>query len=417
MTADYSDALQGIEDQSSVAMTISFDGVPQKDLVEVSPKEVYLGESLLTPGLQTSITFDSYLHSVPTKWFDNFKNADVLINIEKPGINDFRNLNLPTSMNVLQKVYRLDNRYMINNNTERFTLRACDQTQLTDPKTLVSRSFKCTTPSEVVDYVLSVCAGSTSNFIETSSYPRDYIAENIHPFQVVSQQANYAVAEETDPSFLHYMTYGDGFDTRPAHHFRSLRGLSRQNPVMQYYFNEVSNTFSDPCSILRYKFPCDFDLLTDILNGIDENGNNINSLILFDPINKSFSLFNQDFNLFGCGIGSGVMKMAISNQNTYQQQDMCPDYAKEYLRFRQARMGLLAQDKIALRMTVPFNPVLHAGKTIDVNLYNKETRPEFEFNYGSGRYMILHMFHHIVSGGLATTTIDCVSSTVGRGIV
>ena len=86
MTADYSDALQGIEDLASVGMSISFDGVPQKDLAEVTPKEVYLGESLLTPGLQTSITFDSYIHSVPTKWFDNFKNADVLINLEKPGI-------------------------------------------------------------------------------------------------------------------------------------------------------------------------------------------------------------------------------------------------------------------------------------------------------------------------------------------
>jgi hypothetical protein len=68
-------------------------------------------------------------------------------------------------------------------------------------------------------------------------------------------------------------------------------------------------------------------------------------------------------------------------------------------------------------MTVPFNPVLHAGKTIDVNLYNKESRPDIGYNYGSGRYLILHMFHHVVDGGLATTTLDCVSSTVGRGIV
>jgi hypothetical protein len=66
---------------------------------------------------------------------------------------------------------------------------------------------------------------------------------------------------------------------------------------------------------------------------------------------------------------------------------------------------------------VPFNPVLHAGKTIDVTLYNKETRPALVPNYGSGRYLILHMFHHIIEGGLATTTMDCVASTVGRGIV
>ena len=68
-------------------------------------------------------------------------------------------------------------------------------------------------------------------------------------------------------------------------------------------------------------------------------------------------------------------------------------------------------------MTVPFNPELHAGKTIQVSLYNKETRPDPVENYGSGTYLVLHMFHHIIQGGLATTTMDCVSSTVGRGIV
>jgi len=415
--SDYSEALQLSQDRSEVGMSISFNGVSSSELNELTPKEVYLGESLLTPGLQTIIKFDSYIHSIPNKNFETFKNADVSIKLEKTGINDIRNLGLPTEMTINQKIYRMDERHLINNNTERFTLRGCDQSQLTDPKTLVSRSWKCTSPSEVVDYVLGVCSGATSRFIEASWYPRDYIAENIHPFQVVSQQCNYAVAEGTDPSFLHYMTYGDGFDNTPAHHFRSIRSLCRQKPIMKFYRNELSNAMADPASILTYSFPCDFDLLTDILNGIDENGRNINSLILFDPINKSFSLFNQDFNLFGCGIGSGVMKTAISNQNTYKQQDMCPDYAKDYLQFRQARMSLLARDKVALRMTVPFNPVLHAGKTIDVNLYNKETRPDFEMTYGSGRYLILHMFHHITAGGLATTTMDCVASTVGRGIV
>jgi hypothetical protein len=96
---------------------------------------------------------------------------------------------------------------------------------------------------------------------------------------------------------------------------------------------------------------------------------------------------------------------------------MCPDYAKEFLQFRQARMSLLSREKIALRMTVPFNPELHAGKTIDVFFYNKEIRPHKAENYGSGKYLVLHMFHHIVQGGLATTTMDCVASTVGKGIV
>jgi hypothetical protein len=412
--ADYSAELSEAHSDSGANFLVTFDGgVPASDLDQLTVKEVMLGESLLTPGLQTSVKFDSYIHTVPPKMFDRFKNKLMYINIEKPSLSSF---GINTTLDVRQRIYRLDDRRLINNNTERFTLRACDDTQITDPSTLVSKSWKCTAPSDIVWEVLGGCAGAKMMDIEYADYPRDYIAENIHPFQVVSQQAGYALAGGSDPSFLHYMTYGDG-DNGPTHHFRSLKKLSEQKSIIKYFLNEVNNSLADPRSILTYNFPCDFDLLSDILNGIDAEGRNINSLVLFDPINKSFSLFNDSFNLFGCGIGSGVVKMAISNQNTYKQQDMCPDYAKEFLQFRQARMSLLSREKIALRMTVPFNPELHAGKTIDVFFYNKEIRPHKAENYGSGKYLVLHMFHHIVQGGLATTTMDCVASTVGKGIV
>ena len=412
--ADYSGELSEAHSDSGANFLVTFDGVPASDLDQLTVKEVMLGESLLTPGLQTSVKFDSYIHTVPPKMFDNFKNKLMYINIEKPSLSSF-GINT-TTLDVRQRIYRLDDRRLINNNNERFTLRACDDTQITDPSTLVSKSWKCTAPSDIVWEVLGGCAGAKRMDIEYADYPRDYIAENIHPFQVVSQQAGYALAEGSDPSFLHYMTYGDG-DNGPTHHFRSLKSLSEQRSTIKYFFNEINNSLADPRSILTYNFPCDFDLLSDVLNGIDPNGRNINSLVLFDPINKAFSLFNDSFNLFGCGIGSGVVKMAISNQNTYKQQDMCPDYAKEFLQFRQARMSLLSREKIALRMTVPFNPELHAGKTIDVSFYNKEARPNKVENYGSGKYLVLHMFHHIIQGGLATTTMDCVASTVGKGIV
>lgn len=410
---DYSSELSEDHGSSGANFAVSFDGVSANDLDQVTVKEVMLGESLLTPGLQTSVKFDSYIHTVPPKMFDNFKNKLMYINIEKTSLSSW---GIKPTLDIRQRVYRLDTRQLINNNTERFMLRACDDTQLTDPATLVSKSWKCTAPSDIVMEVLGGCAGAKMMDIEYADYPRDYVAENIHPFQVVSQQAGYALARDSDPSFLHYMTYGDN-DKGPTHHFRSLKSLSEQRPTVNYFFNENNNAFADPRSILTYKFPCDFDLLSDILNGIDANGRNINSLVLFDPINKSFSLFNDSFNLSGCGIGSGVVKMAISNQNTYKQQDMCPDYAKEFLQFRQARMSLLSSDKIALRLTVPFNPELHAGKTVNVSFYNKETRPNKLENYGSGKYLVLHMFHHIVQGGLATTTMDCVASTVGKGIV
>ena len=412
--SDYSEDKVEASEISGTNFTVSFNGnVTDRDLNQVTPKEVMLGESLLTPGLQTSVKFDSFLHTQPRKNFDNLKNSELLISISKPIL---ETIGIQSTMEIKQRLYRMDTRHLVNNNNERFTVRACDDTQLLDPATLVSRSWKCTAPSDIVWEVLGGCAGAKRMDIEYADYPRDYIAENIHPFQVVSQQAGFSLADGYDPSFIHYMSYGED-NAGATHHFRSLKQLSEQEPVMKFFYNETNVSYADPRTIMTYHFPCDFDLLSDILNGIDANGRDINSLVLFDPINKAFSLFNDGFNFSGCGIGSGVVKMAISNQNTYQQQDMCPDFAKDYLQKRQGRMGLLEKDKIALRLTVPFNPILHAGKTIDVDLYNKEALPELQSNYGSGTYLILHMFHHIVQGGLATTTMDCVSSTVGRGIV
>jgi hypothetical protein len=54
----------------------------------------------------------------------------------------------------------------------------------------------------VVSDVLVNCAGAINPDIEPSLPARDYIAENIHPFQVVNQQAEVALAGGNDPSFL-----------------------------------------------------------------------------------------------------------------------------------------------------------------------------------------------------------------------
>jgi hypothetical protein len=398
------------EGKELATVAIGIKGASDGDLKEVTPIEVILGESMLTPGLQTSVRVHSFIHSSPTKWFDRFKGQELVIEVARPILAE---MNMQSSMTVNQKIYRVDNRKLHNNNVEQFTIRACDQSQLNDAGTLVSKSWKCTTPSQIVDYALRSCAGVTSYEIQESQPARDYVAENIHPFQVVAQQANYAL-DGDDPSFVHFMTY-DELNGRGVHHFESLKEMSRRAPIIEYTYNETNTTYLDPRSIMTYSFPCDFDLLSDILNGVDASGKNVSSVALFNPVTKSFSMLGNDS--YGCGVGSGVFKAAISNMNSPSSQDSCPDYASVYLLKRQARMNLLERDKIAFRVVVPWNPSLHAGEVIRVNLYNKDTLPRPTPLYGSGDYLILHMFHHILTGGMATTVMDCVASTVGRGEV
>jgi hypothetical protein len=375
---------------------------------DLTYQEIILGESLLTPGLQTSVICHSYKNNVPVKNFDTLKNGAVAIRLYNPNFDLYR---IPSKPLITQQnVYRLENRNQLDHNNEELTFRACDATMLTNAINLVSKSWKCSTPSSVVDYVLRSCVGARNVEVESSGPARDYIAENIHPFQVIAQQSNVALAGN-DPSFLHYMTYENG----GTHHFKSLKTLTQQKPVFAFTPSETGSIqgYANPSTILHYTFPCDFDLLSDLLNGIGPNGENITSIILYNEKSKTFSLLGNQ--TIGCGVGGGPAKLAKTNEKTERQQDACNDGVKNYLLLRQARMSLLENDKIALRMTVPFNPNLNVGKVITAIFPNKQ-EPRLG-NYGTGDYLILHLMHNIKRGGYATTTISCVSKTVGSGMV
>ena len=150
---------------------------------------------------QTAVTLQSFVHTTnrPNN-YEDYKNKDVSIELfnTTPGTNQETRIGI-----VKQKIYRLDNRALMPHNIspiEEFTLHACDPSLLEDAKSLVSKSWKCTQPSEIVQNVLSTCLNVQSLDIDDSSNPgRDYIAERIHPFQVVAQQANVAV-DRDDPS-------------------------------------------------------------------------------------------------------------------------------------------------------------------------------------------------------------------------
>jgi hypothetical protein len=399
-----------INDEAAKAIVkVSFN-VNEILMRELSTVEVILVESLLTPGLQTSIRFHSYLH-YPNKILDGFKNRYMGIQIQRPILKDF---GYPDTLDVLQRTYRLDNRKLIAPNIEQFTLHACDDSLLNDARSLVSQSWKCVTPTSIVTQVMQQCLGIQGDrmITEASTPARDYIADNIHPFKVIAEQAEVALANSNDPSFLHYMTY-ENFGT---HNFRSLYQLTREQPVAKFTYTETGNNtgYNYPNSIVAYEFPCDFDLLSDLLNGVDVDGTSIKSIVVTDPAHYQTGLMGNQ--AIGCGLGGGPVVSGFTNDNNPQDYDSCHMDVQTYLLKRQARMNLIEQDKIALRVTVPWNPILHAGKLIDIEIFDKEIPGNF-FLYGSGRYLIVSLTHTIKAGGYALTTMDCVSQTVGQGVV
>jgi hypothetical protein len=201
--------------------------------------------------------------------------------------------------------------------------------------------------------------------------------------------------------------------------------LTKQDPIITLFSSDAAGSKDDnrdwyggyrnPYAIMQYSFPCDFDLLSDLLNGIDTNGSDLTSLTTINPFLGQFSLFG--IQTINCGIGQGVYKVGMTNYNSAEQQDSCNFGIEQYLLKRQARMALLEPDKVALRLTVPWNPIFHAGKVIEIELFNKNDKDNSTKLYGSGKYLISSMIHTVKRGGFSTTTMDCVATTVGGGIV
>lgn len=398
------------------SVDVAFEGADSSIVSDISWTQVVLAESILTPGLQTSIKLNNNSNFLNGKNFDSVKGIPLYLKMTRPSVGE---------MQLRQTIYRLggrsatkpleqDNRKLINRAVEELTFHACDPTLLNDAANLVSKSWKCTTPSQITAEVLAGCADARNLYIEPSDPARDFIAENKHPFQVVQQQANAALAAGNDPSFLHFMTYEGAENGYGRHHFRSLYSMTKQASIANLIYAE-QNAYNNPYSIMSYYFPCDFDLLSDILNSVGSNGADIGSLAGFNFASGAFSLFGNQ--ALGCGIGGGSYKIAGSNMGTEMFEYSCPDYTSTYLLKRQARMGMLEKDKIALRITVPWNPIYNVGKMITVSLYNPQDTTQTQLKYGSGDYLIVALVHNIVAGGYSTITLDCVSRTVGQGQV
>lgn len=383
---------------------------------QISIKEVTLTESLLTPGLQTSVIVQSQMNMPYLKNLSNFYGKDLVIEAERPIIDIVTKGQLKSKFLTSQIIYRLSNRRRINDAVEEFQLDACDATLLKDAKSYFSKSWTCVPPSQVVKEVMMECIQPQNMEIEDAQPNRDYIAENIHPFQIITQQAGMALSIDNDPSFVHFMTYQnkDGNDI-PTHNFKSLSTMAKGKPFVEFVYSNkfgLDYNYASPFDILDYSFPCDFDLLSDILNGYDEEGNERGSLIVFNKLTGAISIYGE---LEDCG---ATNESAATNTGSEDLQNSCNTAVDKYLRKRPARMALIEQDKIALRLTLPFSPMLNVGRVITVKIPNGGTARDSgqaEDNYGSGEYLIVNMTHNLKLGGFGVTILDCVAQTINEG--
>ncbi|NDB59778.1 hypothetical protein EB001_15220 [bacterium] len=400
---------QSNDPKNLVSAVVNLGGIIPPD---TTVKEVIIGESLLNPSAHVAVTLQSVIYTQEPKNWSQLKCQELSLDIA-----DGNEVNQRT-MKVRQEIYRCDNRHFASLNTgqvEELTLHAIDTSILKDAETTWEKSWSCSTPSAVVREALQQIGAPTS-FVDNSGPARPYVAESIHPLQVIQQQANVAL-DGDDPSFLHFMTINDATGQN-QHHFESLLKLSKSKNVYHIYAADTAITggkgfnesiFKNYNIAVTFSFPCDFDTLTDILNGIDCNGTNLNQT---RTMNFSSGV-GDAIGAIGQAVGIANKIFSLTNLGTSQQQQTCDTAVEKYLHKRQARMALLDKDKIALRITVPWSPWLHVGNKIYFH-WNDRFDPSREL-YGSGEYIIAHMTHNIQFGGYAVTNLDCIANTIGKG--
>lgn len=401
-----------IQEPRGVIAVQNFDiqpGLPDN----ISLKEINIVESLTSPVAHVMVVLQSAIYEPKGKDFDKFKNQTMSFTLQ-----GLEGSYQGVTYNVKLKTYRLDQRHMVQGNftaVEEMTFHAIDESVLEDAKCLVSKSWKCVKPNEIVSHVLEKCLKAKNTKIDKADPKRDYIAENIHPFQVVAQQANVAL-DGDDPSFLHFMTI-DGQKGQGVHHFQSLKKLAGEQPSHTFKFAEPTpgGNYGNKDAAITFSFPCDFDYLTDLLNGINESGQNQNTVAGVDQNLKQFFMKMMGSPDCDCGLGQFNYKVGQSNTQSAEQRNSCNLDIENHLLKRQARMSLLDKDKIALRLTVPFNADLHAGNVIKFEWKNKlDTNTNV---YGYGNYLISSLVHNVRMGGYSTSTMDCVATSVGQGTV
>ena len=386
------------------------------ELRDVTVKEVVIGESLLNPSAHSVVTLQSAMYTAPQNW-DYFRCQPITINIS----DNSDAADNPRKMTINQHIYRCDSRKFTNLNTgqvEELSLHGIDNSILKDAETIFEKSWKCASPGAVVQEALQKIGVNRIVFSPGTTGPgRPYVAESIHPLQVVQQQASVALWNGNDPSYVHYNTINEN-SGQAIHHFRSLGELMTNHTPYDLYASDLGisggTSFSDGYGsydhaamriAVSFNFPCDYDVLSDVLNGINCGGKYINDVKTFNLADGSFS------SAMGALSTAGNIFKSLTNAGTAKQQNACETNVEKYLLKRQARMGLLDRNKIALRITIPWSPWLHVGQMIHFHWLNRYD-PSIE-QYGSGKYLILHMTHNIQFGGYAVTNLDCIANTYG----
>ena len=342
------------------------------------------------------------------------------------------------STDQLFRVYKTSDRKPSGNmNSEVFTLYFCSEELLLSEQIKISKSYSMKISEIVKDILVDKLKIKEKNTrIEETIGVYNFIVPRLKPFEAISWISQYARPKLTGTVGADMLF----FETKDGFNFRSLQSMFK-DPIYgtyRYQAKNIDDTIQDfqekTVTVLDYEFVKTYDALKDI-----NAGTFANKLITIDPLTRTYK--TTDFNYkdyFEKKKTSSLNKNdvlvplknrvgktqnesydsrikvmtsnATQNDLAYVKQrpgSVAKDVGVEnYIPLRTAQLGLA--NYTVVKITIPGDPGITAGRTIDFNLLTlKPSTSKKELDrYYSGTYLITAVRHIITSGGAYQTVLE-----------
>jgi hypothetical protein len=323
-----------------------------------------------------------------------------------------------------------------NQNSEVYTLYFCSEELLLSEQIKLSKAFTGYEISKIVDYVLlNTLKVQRNNIfkIEPTTGVYDFVIPNLKPLEAISWLSTYARPAKYPGADMLF------FETKEGFNFRSLQSMF-SDPIYDEYKYEAKNIGDDrqdfedkTVSILNYEITKPFDTLNEI-----SSGTLANKLITIDPLTRVVKTTTFDYeknkgvklnkngvqdtmkNRLGLKQNEaydGVLKLSVGNAGEKNipyiraaEGSVAQDvFVETYIPNRTAQISLA--NFITIKATIPGDPGITAGRTINFNLMSLKPGKERELDkYYSGKYLVTAVRHIIQQGAYQTVIEICKDS-------
>lgn len=342
--------------------------------------------------------------------------------------------NAPNGTDQLFRVYKSSARNPSGNmNSELYTLFFCSEELMLSEQNKISKSFKGNKISNIINNILTdklKVKSSRIDKIEETTGMYDFIIPNIKPFEAISWVSTYARPATYPGADMLF------FETKNGFTFRSLQSMFKDDVYATYKYetkniDDKTQSFQEKTiSVLEYEISKPFDALNEI-----NSGSIANRLISIDPLTRSYTKTDFDYDKFktqskslnSAGVQDslqnrlgkksnesydGVLKLAFGNSNQQntpyvkQQGGVAKDiFIETYIPNRTAQISLA--NYTIVKITIPGDPGITAGRTINFNLLSLKPGKEKELDkFYSGKYLITAVRHIIQSEGNYKTVLE-----------